>query len=61
MHQEPATDQIVTLYRNPEADWVKQRGMLYFLPDNISFSEVPGMSSATVERWTAEQRTNGSG
>jgi Patatin-like phospholipase len=40
---EPATDQIVTLYRNPEADWVKQRGMLYFLPDNISFSEVPGL------------------
>lgn len=40
---EPATDQIVTLYRNPEADWVKQRGILYFLPDNISFSEVPGL------------------
>jgi len=33
----------VTLYRNPEADWVKQRGMLYFLPDNISFSEVHGL------------------
>ena len=40
---EPAIDQIVTLYRNPGADWVKQRGMLYFLPDNISFSEVPGL------------------
>ena len=40
---EPALDEIVTLYRNPEADWVKQRGMLYFLPDNISFSEVPGL------------------
>jgi predicted patatin/cPLA2 family phospholipase len=40
---EPTIDQIVTLYRNPEADWVKQRGMLYFLPDNISFSEVPGL------------------
>jgi hypothetical protein len=33
----------VTLYRNPEGDWVKQRGILYFLPDNISFSEVPGL------------------
>jgi hypothetical protein len=42
---EPATDQIVTLYRNPEADWVKQRRMLYFLPDNISFSECPGWSA----------------
>ena len=40
---EPAIDQIVTLYRNPGADWVKQRGMLYFLPDNISFAEVPGL------------------
>ena len=33
----------MTLYRNPGADWVKQRGMLYFLPDNISFAEVPGL------------------
>jgi Patatin-like phospholipase len=40
---ELALDQIVNLYRNPGADWVKQRGMLYFLPDNISFSEVPGL------------------
>jgi predicted patatin/cPLA2 family phospholipase len=40
---EPATDEIVALYRNPGADWVKQRGMLYFLPDNISFAEVPGL------------------
>ena len=33
----------MNLYRNPEPDWVKQRGMLYFLPDNISFAEVPGL------------------
>jgi len=38
-----STDQIVNLYRNPEADWVRQRGFLYFLPDNISFAEVPGL------------------
>ena len=36
-------DEIVTLYRNPEPDWVKQRGMLYFLPNHISFAEVPGL------------------
>ena len=36
-------DEIVNLYRNPEDDWVKQRGILYFLPDNISFAEVPGL------------------
>ena len=40
---QPALDEIVTLYRNPGVDWVKQRGMLYFLPDNISFAEVPGL------------------
>jgi hypothetical protein len=38
-----AIDEIVTLYRNPEPDWVKQRGRLYFLPNHISFAEVPGL------------------
>jgi hypothetical protein len=33
----------VNLYRNPQEDWVKQRGVLFFLPDNISFAEVPGL------------------
>ena len=36
-------DLIANLYRNPGADWVKPRGRLYFLPDNISFAEVPGL------------------
>ena len=36
-------DSIAKLYRNPGADWVKPRGRLYFLPDNISFAEVPGL------------------
>src|SRR6266850_159344 len=40
---EQSTDEIVNLYRNPGVDWVKQRGYLYFLPDNISFAEVPGL------------------
>jgi Patatin-like phospholipase len=40
---EQSIDQIVNLYRNPEQDWVRQRGYLYFLPDNISFAEVPGL------------------
>ena len=40
---ERSTDEIVNLYRNPGEDWVKQRGMLFFLPDNISFAEVPGL------------------
>ena len=40
---ERSIDEIVNLYRNPEQDWVKNRGFLYFLPDNISFAEVPGL------------------
>ena len=40
---EKSIDEIVNLYRNPGEDWVKQRGFLYFLPDNISFAEVPGL------------------
>src|SRR5215475_10601846 len=40
---EQLIDQIANLYRNPQVDWVKQRGKLYFLPDNISFAEVPGL------------------
>jgi predicted acylesterase/phospholipase RssA len=40
---EQSIDRIVNLYRNPQIDWVKQRGKLYFLPANISFAEVPGL------------------
>ena len=31
------------LYRNPKDDWVRQRGLLFFMPDNASFAEVPGL------------------
>jgi hypothetical protein len=37
-----AIERIVQLYRYPKPDWVKQRGFLYFLPNHISFAEVPG-------------------
>src|SRR4030095_10137035 len=40
---EQSIDEIVNLYRNPAPDWVQQRGGLYFLPDNISFAEVPAL------------------
>jgi predicted acylesterase/phospholipase RssA len=40
---EDSINRIVNLYRNPKPDWVKQRGFLYFLPNNISFAEVPGL------------------
>jgi len=47
-------DEIVNLYRNPQEDWVKQRGMLYFLPDNISFAEVPGLEREMQKHITAD-------
>jgi hypothetical protein len=40
---EQSIKQILNMYRNPKKDSVKQRGYLYFLPDNISFAEVPGL------------------
>jgi hypothetical protein len=51
---DPAADEkIVSLYRNPRKDWVKQRWPLYFLPYHVSFAEVPGLErelKATVTR-----------
>jgi hypothetical protein len=55
-----------SLYRNPKADWVKTRGILFFLPDNASFAEVPGLereidtviSEKFIER-VAEQSAEG--
>ena len=52
---EQSIDEIVNLYRNPGADWVKQRGFLYFLPDNISFAEVPGLEREMREHITLEK------
>ena len=36
-------DQVVSFYRNPQPDMVKSRGLLFFLPANESFAEVPGL------------------
>ncbi|HEY5870278.1 MAG TPA: patatin-like phospholipase family protein [Candidatus Tectomicrobia bacterium] len=47
---EDTFETIVQLYRHPKPDWVKQRGMLYFLPNNISFAEVPGLEREMRER-----------
>ncbi len=38
-----STEAVVALYRNPQPDWVKTRGLLYFLPANASFATVPGL------------------
>jgi len=31
------------LFRNPKPDWVERRGMFFFLPENASLAEVPGL------------------
>jgi len=36
-------ERIVTLYRNPRKDWVRSRGLMFFLPNNPSFYALPGL------------------
>jgi hypothetical protein len=35
--------EVLQLYTNPKRDWVRERGLLFFLPANESFAEVPGL------------------
>jgi hypothetical protein len=35
--------QVETFYRNPKDDWVRDRGMFFFLPSNPSFMTLPGL------------------
>ena len=36
-------ERIVQLYRHPQPDWVKSRGLVFFLPNNPSFYALPGL------------------
>jgi predicted acylesterase/phospholipase RssA len=36
-------ERIVHMYRNPQEDWAKSRGMLFFWPSNPSFYALPGL------------------
>ena len=36
-------ERIVQLYRHPREDWVRSRGMMFFLPNNPSFFALPGL------------------
>jgi hypothetical protein len=49
-----SAERIERLYRNPKKDWVKQRGPLYFLPNNISFAAVPGLERELREAVTPD-------
>lgn len=62
---EQSIDRINHLYRNPGKDWVRPRGLLYFLPSNLSFATIPGLeremrtavNRAMLTRIAAEGRT----
>lgn len=36
-------ERIYRLVRDPKPDWVVRRGMFFFLPENASFADVPGL------------------
>ena len=36
-------ERIVQLYRHPKTEWVKSRGLVFFLPNNPSFFALPGL------------------
>src|SRR5262249_24564078 len=52
---EDSIDCIENLYRNPKPDWIKKRGLLYFLPNNASFAEVPGLERELRANVTADR------
>src|SRR5262245_4214345 len=45
-----AIERVIQIYRHPKPDLVKKRGMLYFLPKNVSFAEVPGLEREMREQ-----------
>ncbi len=40
---EASIDRVVQIYRNPQRDWARPRGMFYFLPHHTSFATIPGL------------------
>lgn len=38
-----AYQEVDNFYRNPKRDWIRERGLLFFLPKNASFSTIPGL------------------
>jgi hypothetical protein len=58
-------ERIVKLYRNPKEDWVRSRGLIFFMPNNPSFYSLPGLEREMrqsldrklIERIAAEEGT----
>ncbi len=49
-----AYDRILKLYENPKADWVKPRGLLFFLPGNPSLLTLNGLEQELRTQVNAE-------
>jgi len=46
-------ERIVQLYRHPKDDWIRSRGLVFFMPSNPSFYALPGLEqemSAKLDR-----------
>lgn len=41
-----ACERVEHFYRNPQPDWVEERGLFFFLPDNPSFMIIPKLEDA---------------
>jgi predicted acylesterase/phospholipase RssA len=41
-------------YRNPKNDWIKERGMFFFMPSNPSFATIPGLERDVRSQVNAE-------
>jgi predicted acylesterase/phospholipase RssA len=56
--------QVEQFYRDPQKDWVRDNGLLFFLPSNPSFMTIPGLDRdirravdrSFIERMAAESR-----
>lgn len=45
---------VENFYRNPEKDWVEDRGLLFFLPSNASFMVIPRLEASLKTAITPE-------
>jgi len=51
-------ERIVRLYRNPQSDWTRSRGLMFFWPSNPSFFALPGLERemrTTLDRGMLER------
>ncbi len=53
--QDSDYEQVLHFYTNPKPDWVRDRGLLFFLPSNESFAEVPGLERELRSAFGPEQ------